>query len=157
MPRKERFQTRLNSDDAEAVGEYQDQTGASEAEAIRRLVRAGLDAERTDEDEAATAAREAAEAARKSPDGGKVMDRFDEVNERFDNQTDRIRRQEVNQRWRFISLTASALYIAAVLSDTLGGWTAAMIGVGVLAGLVVTLYGVTDARDLTRGGGEADE
>jgi hypothetical protein len=32
-----------------------------------------------------------------------------------------------------------------------------MIGVGVLAGLVVTLYGVTDARDLARARGGADE
>ena len=42
MPKKQ-YQTRLDSDMAEAVEEYQDEHNLTDAEAVRRLVAAGLE------------------------------------------------------------------------------------------------------------------
>jgi hypothetical protein len=43
--RKPRYQTRLPADDAERVDEYVETNGISQAEGVRRLIRAGLKAE----------------------------------------------------------------------------------------------------------------
>jgi len=48
MASKIQFQTRLDPDDAEAVEDYADQHEVTKAEAVRRLVRAGIDAEQHD-------------------------------------------------------------------------------------------------------------
>jgi len=40
-----RYQTRLPEDDAERVDEYVDEHGVSQSEAVRRLIRRGLEAE----------------------------------------------------------------------------------------------------------------
>jgi Fe-S-cluster formation regulator IscX/YfhJ len=45
---KERYQTRLDPDTAAAVDDYADRHGVTEAEAVRRLVAAGLDVEQDD-------------------------------------------------------------------------------------------------------------
>jgi len=45
MARKERYQTRLDPDDAAAVDEFAEQREIGEAEAVRRLIRAGIEAE----------------------------------------------------------------------------------------------------------------
>jgi hypothetical protein len=45
MPRKERYQTRLDPDDAAAVDEFAEEREIGEAEAVRRLIRAGIEAE----------------------------------------------------------------------------------------------------------------
>lgn len=53
---KTKYQTRLDPDDAERVDEYVAEHDLSESEAVRRLVRAGLEAEADDEaDDMATA------------------------------------------------------------------------------------------------------
>jgi len=45
---KSKYQTRLDPDDAERVDEYVAEHDLSESEAVRRLVRAGLEVERDD-------------------------------------------------------------------------------------------------------------
>jgi hypothetical protein len=45
MPRKERYQTRLDPDDAAAVDEFAEEREIGESEAVRRLIRAGIEAE----------------------------------------------------------------------------------------------------------------
>jgi hypothetical protein len=47
MPRQ-KFQTRLPADMAEKVDEFQDEHDISQAEAVRRLIDAGLEVERDD-------------------------------------------------------------------------------------------------------------
>lgn len=47
MPR-EKYQTRLPADMAEKVDEYKDENDISQAEAVRRLIEAGLEVERED-------------------------------------------------------------------------------------------------------------
>lgn len=47
---QDRFQTRLPADDAERVEKYRSSNEISQAEAVRRLIRAGLDAEFKDGD-----------------------------------------------------------------------------------------------------------
>ena len=47
MPR-EKYQTRLPADMAEKVDEYRDEHDISQAEAVRRLIDAGLEVERDD-------------------------------------------------------------------------------------------------------------
>jgi hypothetical protein len=49
--RKPRYQTRLPADDAERVDEYVEANGVSQAEGVRRLIRAGLEAESQDDDD----------------------------------------------------------------------------------------------------------
>jgi Arc/MetJ-type ribon-helix-helix transcriptional regulator len=49
-----RFQTRLPEDDAERVNEYVEEHGVSQSEAVRRLIRAGLEAEEEETNDAAT-------------------------------------------------------------------------------------------------------
>jgi cell division protein FtsX len=48
--RKPRYQTRLPADDAERVDEYVEANDVSQAEGVRRLIRAGLEAESQDDD-----------------------------------------------------------------------------------------------------------
>jgi len=45
MARKDRYQTRLDSDHAERVDQYRDDHDLTQAEAVRRLILTGLDAE----------------------------------------------------------------------------------------------------------------
>ena len=47
---QDRFQTRLPADDADRVEEYRAANEISQAEAVRRLIRAGLEAEWEDDD-----------------------------------------------------------------------------------------------------------
>jgi hypothetical protein len=47
MP-QDRYQTRLPADDAERVDDYVENRDISQAEAVRRLIRAGLEVERDD-------------------------------------------------------------------------------------------------------------
>jgi hypothetical protein len=49
MPRKERFQTRLDPDAAERVEQYRQEKDITQAEAVRRLLLEGLDAADDDE------------------------------------------------------------------------------------------------------------
>jgi len=49
MPQK-KYQTRLPDDDAERVDEFVENRDISQAEAVRRLIRAGLEVERDDGD-----------------------------------------------------------------------------------------------------------
>jgi hypothetical protein len=51
MARREKYQTRLDPDDARAVDTYQAQYDLSKAEAVRRLIKAGLEAENDDTDD----------------------------------------------------------------------------------------------------------
>jgi hypothetical protein len=48
---QDRFQTRLPADDADRVEEYRAAHEISQAEAVRRLIRAGLEAEFQDDDD----------------------------------------------------------------------------------------------------------
>jgi hypothetical protein len=48
MPTKERYQTRLAPDTADSVDSYADRHDVTSAEAVRRLIRAGLDVEQDD-------------------------------------------------------------------------------------------------------------
>ena len=50
MPRREKYQTRLDSDDARAVESFQAEHDISQSEAVRRLIKDGLDAQDTDDD-----------------------------------------------------------------------------------------------------------
>jgi len=50
MPRREKYQTRLDSDDARAVESYQAEHDISQSEAVRRLIKDGLDAQDADDD-----------------------------------------------------------------------------------------------------------
>lgn len=50
MPR-DRYQTRLPTDDADRLDDYADHHDISESEAVRRLIRAGLEAESKDDDD----------------------------------------------------------------------------------------------------------
>jgi len=50
MPRREKYQTRLDSDDARAVESYQAEHDISQSEAVRRLIKDGLEAQDTDHD-----------------------------------------------------------------------------------------------------------
>jgi len=50
MPRREKYQTRLDSDDARAVESFQAKHDISQSEAVRRLIKDGLDAQDTDDD-----------------------------------------------------------------------------------------------------------
>jgi hypothetical protein len=50
MPQREKYQTRLSQDRAEAVDEYAEDRGISRAEAVRRLITTGLK-EKADEEE----------------------------------------------------------------------------------------------------------
>jgi len=50
MARREKYQTRLDPDDARAVDTFQAQYDLSKAEAVRRLIKAGLEAENDDTD-----------------------------------------------------------------------------------------------------------
>lgn len=45
---REKYQTRLPADTAEKVDEYRDEADISQAEAVRRLIEAGLEVERDD-------------------------------------------------------------------------------------------------------------
>ncbi|CCC41971.1 hypothetical protein [Haloquadratum walsbyi] len=65
---RQQYQTRLDADDARRVEEYQDEHNISEAEAMRRLVRRGLD--HTDDDEASVE---------------NIQDDLDEILSRLDN------------------------------------------------------------------------
>lgn len=49
MARKKQYQTRLDPDNAEDVDRYADDRDVTKAEALRRLIRTGLEAETTDE------------------------------------------------------------------------------------------------------------
>jgi hypothetical protein len=49
MP-QDRYQTRLPTDDAERVDDYAENHDISESEAVRRLIRAGLNAEAAESD-----------------------------------------------------------------------------------------------------------
>ena len=49
--RKPRYHTRPPADDAERVDEYVEAKGVSQAEGVRRLIRAGLEAESQDDDD----------------------------------------------------------------------------------------------------------
>jgi len=51
MARREKYQTRLDPDDARAVDTFQAQYDLSKAEAVRRLIKAGLEAENDDTDD----------------------------------------------------------------------------------------------------------
>lgn len=51
MVTKKQYQTRLDPDDAEAVEEYAEDHGVTDAEAVRRLIKAGLDVEQHDDDD----------------------------------------------------------------------------------------------------------
>lgn len=66
MPTKEQFHTRLDADDAAALEEYQDSRNLTTAEAVRRLIQAGLEAEAADEDK---------------PSRDEIADDLDEVRE----------------------------------------------------------------------------
>lgn len=48
---RRKFQTRLADDTAEQVDEYIGELGISQAEGVRRLIQAGLEAEADDDDE----------------------------------------------------------------------------------------------------------
>lgn len=48
---REKYQTRLAADHAEAVDRYADERGVSQSEAVRRLIVAGLEAKREEEEE----------------------------------------------------------------------------------------------------------
>lgn len=51
MPRRDRYQTRLDPDVAEKVDEYQEKIGTSQAETVRRLIKMGIESLEDDEDE----------------------------------------------------------------------------------------------------------
>lgn len=51
MPRRDRYQTRLDPDVAEKVDEYQEEIGTSQAETVRRLIKMGIESLEDDEDE----------------------------------------------------------------------------------------------------------
>jgi hypothetical protein len=83
MPRREQYQTRLDNDTAEKVDEYQDERDLSKAEAVRRLIKEGLESLDDPDDD--------------GPSNDDVLDQMDQLKEMIqDDDTDtndyRIRR-----------------------------------------------------------------
>jgi hypothetical protein len=126
MPKKQ-FTTRLDIDDAEAVKEYQEERDLTQAEAVRRLVRKGV--ESVDD-----------ERARTMPDGGAVINR--------------LNRQERNQKWRGASTLAGLMYVLAYFEGFRGA-ASIVVGVLIFVFVVVAAYGVSDA-EVSLGGGRDD-
>jgi hypothetical protein len=113
---KEPYQTRLDPDDAGAVDDFAEDRGVTDAEALRRLVKAGLEA--VDEDEADE--DDDAETEKKPvPDGGYVTQ-------------SEFRRTISGLN---VSLIVAAVYLGASSNDLLG--PRATVAGGVLALVVL--------------------
>jgi hypothetical protein len=127
---KEPYQTRLDPDDARAVDDFAEDRGVTDAEALRRLVKDGLEA--VDEDENEDEAER-----RLIRDGGLPDAAKDDVRVIVDSQVTRqvatVRR---TVRLQTVATGAGLVYIAAVAGDFLGGRSAVAFGVLILAGLV---------------------
>jgi hypothetical protein len=140
---RDRFQTRLPDDRAEKVYEFQEDRDVSQAEAVRRLLYAGLEAEADeDEDDGAEADEDEKMAM---ADGGITKEETKEVvgnanDELASELTGDFQRQLRIQQF---TLAAGFVYIAAVASGTLRGIGAIAVGVVVL----LALFGGTAYRD----------
>lgn len=125
MPKKQ-YTTRLDPDDAKAVEQYREERELTQAEAIRRLVRARLDTLNDDLDEPEA-----------MPDGGEVVRH--------------LNRQEQNQRWRTTAMLAGLLY-ALIYFEGFRGPASIVVGVLVFVALAITTYGVADLAASLSGG-----
>jgi hypothetical protein len=133
---KEPYQTRLDPDDAGAVDDFAEDRGVTDAEAIRRLVKTGLEA--VDEDEAE-------DEPPAMTDGGVTEE---ETREIVGNATDELAAELAGDfqrqlRVQQFTLAAGFVYIAAVASGTLRGIGAIVVGVVVL----LALFAGTAYRD----------
>lgn len=118
---KTRWQTRLDPDDTERVEEYRDDRDLSDAEAVRRLLREGLDA--VEEPDEAVA------------DGGwkeQTTDRLDRLESSHKTTT----AMEVVQS---VSIAVGLLYIILNVAGVLSGALAIVVGVV----LLIPLLGVS--------------
>jgi hypothetical protein len=130
--RKERYQTRLDPDDAERVEHFADEHNITKAEAVRRLIQTGLDAEegvlKTDADEI----RDHLQTIR--TDGGQVANRLD----RLETYQERERRRRRNQT---ITSAAGIAYIVAVLGFGFEGVLSLAVGIAILVAHVWAYIG----------------
>lgn len=140
MPTKEQFHTRLDEDDAAALEEYQDSRNLTTAEAVRRLIQAGLEAETEDED---------------TPGRGEIAEDLDEVRASVrgirddldeDGQVHRMRQMSAKRIGTLaigIGVVAAGLDAATVALSTVG---LAVLG---LVGLALIGYGLAPLLDTT--------
>jgi hypothetical protein len=110
---KERYQTRLDPDDADAVEEYQEEHDLTESEAVRQLVQEGIQA--TGEPVEATVA-----------DGGEVADRLDGFEEQQRRAADHAK------SFQTAANVAGGLFIAAWAIGLVSGLLALGLAVVVL-------------------------
>jgi hypothetical protein len=116
---REKYQTRLDPDDARAVDDFADEREVSTSEALRRLVQTGLD-HHDDPTEAVIA------------DGGETADRLDRIEEQ----------QEWNGRvgiYQWIGNLAGLAYILAFLTGEITGLVALALAAPVLLLVILPL------------------
>jgi len=149
MPRKEQYQTRLIAPDARKVDEYADKHDITHAEAIRQLVRAGLEREMDHE----VTPEEIRHDLQRIADGGqelltrqqeiehlvtqqrtRLLERIDDLEATQESRTEEQRKRIKSNRI-FTALLAVA-YIGAVLSGLATGTTSVALGV-----VVILLHG----------------
>lgn len=121
MDRKPKVQTRIPADLKDRLDEYQEDRDISQADAVRRLVRVGLDREQ-----------------QAVPDGGAVMTRLEQIETKQDQITER---REITQRRQTASIIVGLAYIGITILGSVSGilWTAfgAVLLLTLISSLVV--------------------
>lgn len=129
MPEKETFSVRLTQDMSDAIEQYADENGVSQAEALRRAVRDQY--------------------LQPSTDGGEVIDRVDELDAAVDERVDELEQTQTRQNWgntlqNGVNLAGIA-YIVAYFTGTLTGPIALLPAVVIIlaeVGVLAYNYGV---------------
>lgn len=118
---KSRVQTRVPDDLKDRLEEYEETQNISEADAVRRLIRVGLDREE-----------------QTVPDGGEVMDRLDDLEQR---QEEMGEAQSLAQKRQSLAILIALAYIGLTTATDLSG-----LGWGLAGVVTIVLVWVTTLR-----------
>lgn len=136
MP-NEQFQARMDDEMAEDIHKYRRNNGMTSSEAMRHLIRVGLDAEReTDPLDEDGELRDAVEAL---ADGGHLREEIEQT-PKFDEIRELNERQKAEQRRRTAYILAGLGYIGVSIVTDISSILWGVAGIVLVAAIVANMY-----------------